>query len=137
MEVGALPQPLQLPAPLPLLQGTAQLGVHRQRAAAAYVFPVGGAQPKGHLALVGGNLQMVGQRPRLPDARRLTGLQLPGQGVAQQVVFLIDRRHLPVQSGLELGVDEHEAADSAGRQCDGHHAAKELPEKAHPYTSSR
>ncbi len=117
------------PAPLPGGKlGGEDCGLHRQNPAAAQGLSRLAAEAEGDGAPPGRDGNSPGGFGQLlPAVEGIKG-QLLGQGKAEKVVFLIQRRHLPVQGGVKLGIDEGIAPGGAGQGGDENHTAKELPE---------
>ena len=137
MEVDAsVRQGVHHPAPLALGQGGGEgPGLHRQLPAAPQGLAALAAEAEGNGSPAGGDADALGRGGQLPAAVQGVEGQLLGQGVAQEVVLLVQRRHLPLQGGAELGVDQHVPAHVAGQGSDEDHAAKELPEEFHSLTA--
>ena len=137
MQIEAVPRLQDFPAQLGLRQRGGQAGDSGQGAAGECMSRSVAEERTGAAAAEGGS-RVLGQLGRIRLTEAVGKLHLPQQHAAQDDVLGHHGIGLSLQPGAELSVDHQEAADGAGQGRDGHHAAKQFPEKAQaPHPSNR
>ena len=137
MKIEVLTGPQNLPAQLPIPQGRDQVGFSIQMAAGQKL-PHLIAETEAKVIPVLGDSPVLYQTHGFILVRAAGKLHLAQQCAAQKGILRGHQLRLGIQPGAELPVDQDKASDGAGQGRNGHHAAKQLPEKAHrPHPPNR